>query len=113
MTSNVPEWKYYEDKFAGWEYLEVPYSASDASLLIYLPLKKDGLRNVEEILNSNSFHYDFVATERIINLTLPKFRVESSIDLKKLLGEIGVEDIFDESKADLSGMVRRQESTFL
>ncbi|KAG0428436.1 hypothetical protein HPB47_024568 [Ixodes persulcatus] len=39
-----------------------------------------------------------------IELTLPKFKLEQAVGLKKVLATMGVEDLFDPSKCDLSGI---------
>ena len=40
----------------------------------------------------------------IINLSMPKFDVSSQIELTEGLGELGITDIIDETKADMSAI---------
>ena len=39
-----------------------------------------------------------------MDLTLPKFKIETSLDLVTALREIGITDMFDSAKADFSKM---------
>ncbi|XP_006892798.1 PREDICTED: serpin B7 isoform X2 [Elephantulus edwardii] len=41
---------------------------------------------------------------RYVDLFLPRFKIEKNYEVKKYLKALGVKDIFDESRADLSGI---------
>ena len=96
---------YTENKELGCQYLELPYRDFEASLLVLLPRKVDGLRQLEkaltpELLRTLSSDAD---DSNVIDLTLPKFTFGSSFDLVKLMQKIGVNDVFT-ADADLSAM---------
>ena len=49
----------------------------------------------------------------IINQSVPKFDVKSDTDLKECMESLGVTDVFDESKADFSGLLNDTEGVYL
>ncbi|XP_055352757.1 leukocyte elastase inhibitor-like [Paramacrobiotus metropolitanus] len=102
------KFSYAEDSTLGVQYLEMPYADNEASMLIYLPQTKTGLRQLEKSLTTQTI-VDLAKTAQaddkvLVDVALPKFRVESSFDLVQLLRKIGVNDVFTEN-ADLSGML--------
>lgn len=100
----VHSYPYAENTELDIQYLEIPYANNDASMLIFLPRRKDGLRKLEKGLTPEVIRSLAKAvTDQDVNLRLPKFRVESSYDLKELMINIGVTSIFGNS-ADLSGI---------
>ncbi|CAN8000322.1 unnamed protein product [Ixodes hexagonus] len=86
--------------------LEVTYKGQKTSMVILLPEKVDGLADLEEgltasklteILEGLSYHGD-------IELSLPKFKLEQAVGLKEVLAAMGIKDLFDPLKCDLSGI---------
>ena len=58
-------------------------------------LKKNDLKN---LISSLSL--------RIVSkLELPKFKIETKMDLKHVMGLLGVKDVFDPNSADLTGAI--------
>jgi len=83
--------------------LEMTYKPGDLSMLVLLPKKVDGLPDLEKSLtvaNLNAWRGKLKSEQ--IDLILPKFKVESDIDLKKTLISMGMERPFKD--ADLSGI---------
>ncbi|XP_055352747.1 leukocyte elastase inhibitor-like [Paramacrobiotus metropolitanus] len=101
-------WNYAEDSDLDIQYVEIPYYEREASLLVFLPKQMTGLRDLEKNLTAQAIRKLAVKAEeddgRMVLLSLPKFKVESSFDMVNLLKGIGVNDIFTEA-ADLKGMV--------
>lgn len=98
-----PGFPYAEDSILDIQYLEIPYE-SDASMLVLLPKKATGLRNLEQKLDANSFkRLSAAANRREIYLTLPKFKFDSSLDATSVLQNIGLTSMFSNS-ADLTGI---------
>jgi serpin B len=85
--------------------LEIPYSGDDISLYILLPNDKQGLKK----LNSNL--KDFAVIEKsirdlreiVIEVTIPKFKVEAEYKLIEPLQKLGMKQVFS-PEADLSGI---------
>ncbi|XP_055341262.1 leukocyte elastase inhibitor-like [Paramacrobiotus metropolitanus] len=101
---------YAEDKVLDVQYIELPY-ADDFYMLVILPRQKDGIRNCEHQINTQTLR-DLrakipmlkAANQRLVNIMLPKFTIEGSFDLKKLLAKAGVTFAVGPD-ADFSNMV--------
>jgi len=89
----------------GAKALALPYQGDRLAMLILLPNEKDGLSNMETKLKN----FDLSALpgrlqERKVAVQLPRFRLESTIDLKAPLTKLGLSSMFDQTKADFSGI---------
>lgn len=91
--------------------LEMPYAGKDLSMLIMLPnaMEDDttGLQKLESALTYENFvewtrpdMMDLVEVE----VSLPRFRMEETYDMKALLVSLGMVDAFDSQRADFSGL---------
>ena len=88
--------------------LVIPYTGNRLSMVIILPNKKDGLLKLEEQLRSADL-FEIVNQIRIenkkrVSLSLPKFKIDSTHDLKDPLIKIGIQHMFIPKDADFSGM---------
>jgi len=93
---------YYEDKYC--EIIDIPYSNEKISLLIILPKAYNKLKKVEKILNYE-YYQKYINNKSVkrIQLSLPKFNIESDFDLNESLNKLGVKQSFTIS-ADFSGI---------
>ena len=85
--------------------LELPYKGNELSMLILLPEKKDGLTSLEAKLTSSEIQN--IAQRMFpceVEVSLPKFKLESIFSLSECLQNLGMTDAFDPTKANLSGM---------
>lgn len=105
MMHREDKYKYFDDAELGVQYLEIQYASREASFLVILPKAEGGLRDVERKLNKDVFSRlaSQAQPNTLTELSLPKFKVESSFSAKALLQAIGITDVFSNS-ADLSGM---------
>ena len=106
---------YISDKFfiktdsnLGCNILELPYVGNSLSMFVILPDHVDGLRSLEQKLSPGFFHSliekkGFRKTE--VEVFLPKFRLEARFELEDILAKMGLTDLFNDEKSDLSGMV--------
>ncbi|XP_064481715.1 leukocyte elastase inhibitor-like [Ornithodoros turicata] len=93
--------------------LELPYRGDMASMIILLPDEIEGLKFAQGRLtveNLASALHD-MRMERDVELFLPKFKIEQTMGLKKVLMDLGVKDMFSDS-ADLTGITERNEVMF-
>uniref|UniRef100_A0A3Q2CIS7 Leukocyte elastase inhibitor n=1 Tax=Cyprinodon variegatus TaxID=28743 RepID=A0A3Q2CIS7_CYPVA len=96
---------------ADCQILEMPYKGKELSMLIFLPKqiedKTTGLEKLGRVLTYEKFmewtHPDKME-HREVDVKLPRFKVEESYDLNKVLSSMGMVDVFDETKCDFSGM---------
>ncbi|XP_055356119.1 serpin B9-like [Paramacrobiotus metropolitanus] len=96
---------YAEDSTLDAKYIEYTYTNNLGAMLFLLPNKKNGLRALEKKLTAGIFNtLKKKAKEERVSLQIPKFKVETSFNLKTLLQKIGVKEAFDKNSADFSYM---------
>ncbi|XP_063361057.1 alaserpin-like isoform X3 [Cydia amplana] len=109
------DFKYAESKELDAKILELPYEGKEASFLIVLPNEIDGLAALQEKLKDPTALDKAVSEMREVevNVYLPKFKIETTIDLKKVLQKIGVTNLFDASKARLDNLLKNESGLFV
>ncbi|CAL7940868.1 unnamed protein product [Xylocopa violacea] len=104
MMSRIGSYRSGELPELNAKFIELPYKGGELSMLIILPNVVDGLAEVEKkLLNvnlANVLNQGYVRTQ---NLYLPKFKIESKIELEDVLKKMGLIDAFD-GRADFSGI---------
>ncbi|XP_051168915.1 antichymotrypsin-2-like [Leptopilina boulardi] len=76
-------------------FIELPYKNENLKMLIVLPNLIDGLEQVEkslETMNLKTLRQKRYLSK--VDLYLPKFRVENTIDLNEVLQEMGMKEMF-------------------
>ncbi|KAH9495450.1 Leukocyte elastase inhibitor [Bulinus truncatus] len=113
QTKDVPmmtithEYSYTEDVDLKFTAIEIPYKGKHLGMVILLPDEDFGLENV---INNLSWDKLKIILENLsfpggkVKLTLPKFEMTTSMDLKPLLSSLGMEDAFNMNCADFSGI---------
>ncbi|XP_075388788.1 serpin B11 [Tenrec ecaudatus] len=94
-------------KEAQLQVLELPYVNNILSMLILLPVGTAKLEQIEKQLNLKTFQQWTSPSnlmEREVEVHIPRFKLEITYELNSLLKSLGMTDIFDQLKADLSGM---------
>ncbi|XP_056330714.1 leukocyte elastase inhibitor-like [Danio aesculapii] len=92
-------------------FLELPYAGKNLSMLIILPDEIEdettGLQKLEKALTYEKL-MEWTKPEgmrhQIVQVFLPKFKTEQTYDMKSLLISMGMEDVFDPQKFNLTGM---------
>ncbi|XP_045430256.1 serpin B12 isoform X2 [Pipistrellus kuhlii] len=91
--------------------LEMPYTKDKLSMFVLLPSPSaDNLKGLQE-LERNITYEKIVAwsspeymSEKRVAVSFPQFTLEDSYDLNSILQDMGITDVFDEKKADLTGI---------
>lgn len=84
--------------------LELPYVGKDVSMIVVLPLKMDGLTELEGKLTEAKLATLMNSVrETSIHVSLPKFKLQTGFSLKETLSRMGMSDAFNAS-ADFSGI---------
>jgi serine protease inhibitor len=84
--------------------LELPYKGNDLSMVVLLPRKIDGVKELEKQLNADNLAgWVGKIHKREVHVFFPRFKMTSQFGLAQILGEMGMTDAFLE-KADFSGM---------
>ncbi len=92
--------RYFER--ASFQALELRYRDGPFSMVILLPKGADGLKDLERELNPERLSSWLGALEdRQVDVSLPRFKIESSLDLKAPIQALGAPTIY--SQADFSG----------
>lgn len=93
---------YYEDEEI--QSIRLPYKNNRMALMVILPKSIDGWRMVSQVISYERINLVVSGMEtREVQLSLPKFRTELRINLKKELTKLGMGSAFSRH-ADLSGM---------
>jgi serpin B len=102
MMFQEHNFKYAEG--AGYQAVELPYDGNQLSMLVILPAA-GSFSSFESSLTSQALG-DIIGKLQSspVNLTMPKFTIESSFGLKQALTGLGIAQAFDPSRADFSGM---------
>ncbi|RZC40086.1 Serpin domain containing protein, partial [Asbolus verrucosus] len=80
------------------QFLELPFQGEDASMVVILPNEKEGLAVLENQIESVFTPREFCW--RTVNISLPKFKIESRIHFKRILLNVNLNGIAG-SKGDL------------
>ncbi|XP_016391894.1 leukocyte elastase inhibitor-like [Sinocyclocheilus rhinocerous] len=91
--------------------LELPYVGKNLSMLIILPNEiqdeTTGLQKLEKALTYEKLMEWTKPSKMLrqeVQLSPPRFKMEETYDMKSLLISMGMEDVFDGQKVNLSGM---------
>jgi serpin B len=87
-----------------YQAIALPYDGYDLSMIVLLPGEgqfekfEDALdyQKMKSIMDSMKSSY--------VNLTMPRFKIESEFGLKQVLSDMGMPEAFSETEADFSGM---------
>jgi serpin B len=89
----------------GLQVLEMPYAGKDLSMVVLLPRKPDGLPDLEKGLTTEKLKGLLgKLKETEVDVAFPRFRMTSTFELNRPLRDLGMELVFTDGKADLSGM---------
>ena len=80
------EFLFYECGRAKAKFLELPFEGGEASMTIILPNKKQGLAELENNLESVLVPHNL--TSQTVEVRIPKFKIESEINLKEILKNV-------------------------
>jgi serpin B len=98
-----------KDKFKYWaddrlQVLQLPYEGEELSMVILLPVKADGLAEMEKTLTSENLEKWLKGLRKQeVMVSLPKFKMTTDFELSEYLKKMGMPDAFS-GDADFSGM---------
>src|SRR5262249_9930280 len=91
------------------EAVELPYQASGLSMVVLLP-EVGKLKEAEASLSVDRVSALLKALSGAeVDLTMPKFKYESTFQLDKTLSEMGMPDAFSADAADFAGMTGKKD----
>jgi len=78
-------------------------------MIVILPNEIDGLAKLEANLSGSVLdEMDKIASQKTVKVNIPKFKIETSVNLKNNLAKMGVKDLFSSDEADLTGISDRE-----
>jgi len=83
--------------------VELPYSGDQMAMLLLLPKVKDNVMQLQRTLTFTSLNSIINALkEKKVTIELPRFKLEAIYDLTQILPTLGIVDVFDQLKANLT-----------
>ncbi len=108
------DFTFAERKKEGYRAVGMRLDDGMARVLILLPEKVDGLDAMIEALDGAEIDNVLAAlAPRTVDLSLPRFKAQSSFDLRSVLAGMGIKAAFDAKKADFSGIDQGQDRLFI
>ncbi|KAI4462598.1 serine protease inhibitor serpin [Holotrichia oblita] len=105
MMQMENKFRYGEDDDLDAQIINIPYKDENLSLMIILPRSKTGIPLLEEkIATKNLTDININLVSETVILFLPKFKIESTIELNEPLTEMGMEIIFS-NRAKFSNLI--------
>ena len=108
FMNQAGRYSYYED--SGVQALEIPYKDNEASMIIFLPVSRDGFEDFNKRFDYRYFSEitdSFQTTE--VRLSLPKFKTGDKFELSSILSDMGMPLAFSGDSADFSGITGRRD----
>jgi serpin B len=105
MMRRNGKFNYTEVEVLNSKLLEIPYSGDDISLYVLLPNQKQGFNQLKSNLKDFAVIENSIRNMRevVVEVNIPKFKIEAEYELNKQLSELGMKQVFT-SEADLSGI---------
>jgi serpin B len=98
---------YYENK--DFQFITKPYIGNDKSFCVILPSSRFGITNVDTKLGKSFIDTIFQSIKFVeVNLSLPKFKLETSFSLNEPLKKLGLLIAFS-PKADFAGITTEKQ----
>ena len=98
----------YEGGKLACQILELPYQGEDLSMVIMLPHDTHGLGKLEQDLTHDRLQKALGSVSQShphkVEVSLPRFMLTQQFALNEIIANMGATDMFNELKADFSGM---------
>jgi serpin B len=88
------------------KFLELPFEGGQASMVVVLPNRKNGLGQLERQIDKVFMAQEL--SKETVTVFLPRFKIETTTNFKSVLKKMGVNKAFDQSQADLSGIAGKK-----
>lgn len=87
------------------QYLTMPYGNGAFSMAILLPTQENNIHSLLENIDANRLDDIFrKMKKRKVHVGFPRFKVKQTFNLKNVLKDMGMNEIFNKSLADLTGI---------
>jgi serpin B len=92
----------------GWQAVELPYAGGRLAMDLIVP-DAGQFDEIAATLRLGTAPFLSELTQQTVDLSMPKFRFRTAVDLVDVLASLGVVDLFDPAKADLSGITATEQ----
>lgn len=92
MHLDAAYYNYAESEELDAQILEIPFSGEDAKMVVILPNKKEGIALLEKQVDATLVEPAF--TKEFVEIYLPKFQIESTVDFNNVLQEVNILHVF-------------------
>ncbi|MEY2831153.1 MAG: hypothetical protein RLZZ574_411 [Cyanobacteriota bacterium] len=103
MMSQTGDYRYYENE--QFQAIRLPYGKGKLAMYIFLPQANSSLEQFNQQLNlANWQAWLSQMRSQPGNVSLPKFKLEYTTELKDVLSSLGMQQVFNFAQADFSAM---------
>lgn len=97
---------YMQDHKAGIQMIELPYKCDKVSMIFILPESIESFSDLKQKVISNGTLDKWIKSMNrdYVNVQIPKFTIKQMIDLNDVFKKLGVTNLFDSNRSDLSGI---------
>ncbi|XP_032510918.2 serine protease inhibitor 3/4-like isoform X1 [Danaus plexippus] len=115
MMYKEDNYYYGESRSLNAQLLRLDYVGKEASMLIVLPNEVEGLNGVlSKLAEGHDLLKELDDMHNIkVQVTIPKFKIETEIDLAELLPKLGIKSIFNQSNNGLTKILNKPEGLFV
>ena len=107
MMHSEGTFQFYYDDDLNCKILSMPYKAGQVSMIIALPDDIKDLKDLEEDLDEDKLKsWSSKLKPAKCQVTIPKYTFTKSVSLVPFLKKMGITDLFQDGKADLSGIAK-------
>ncbi|XP_038210496.1 alaserpin-like [Zerene cesonia] len=112
MMQQTARFNYTDDRGLKAQILEMKYVGDEASMVIVLPNKINGVTDVvKKLKDPNALDRALKDKKSVeVNVQIPKFITESTTKLKDILEKLGVKKIFTPGAAQLTNLLKEEDS---
>ncbi|CAB3243944.1 unnamed protein product [Arctia plantaginis] len=107
MMYQLAMFKYADNEDLDAKLLEMPYEGGETSFVVVLPKQNDGIESLIEKLKDPAALPKALSTMHTVDVQvyLPKFKIETSTNLKQVLQKININQLFVEGQAHLDNLI--------
>ncbi|XP_031347028.1 serine protease inhibitor 3/4-like isoform X3 [Photinus pyralis] len=114
MMHITKHFNYRDDEKLDAQVLEMKYSNKDVSMVFILPHKRTGIEELEKkLVDVDLSNITDGMRSMEVEVSLPKFKIETEMDLKSVLTKMGLGVIFEPGKADFSEVSESDEPLYV
>ncbi|CAH8525657.1 unnamed protein product [Schistosoma turkestanicum] len=109
IMSSEEELDYADFNSEGFEMISKSFKNTRFTFIVILPKDKWNANYTSLFLIQNNLLENYIQKlkNEQVSLKLPKFKLETLVDLEKTLKQLGIHDIFNPLKADFSGITNQ------